>query len=495
MKLTDLAQQYARSLQAEADSAAARGWDTPVQALGGRKVATAGSLHLYALDLPSGASLVEDVPVTLIPVGDQEPTEGCVLQWHDKTALVQTFDSLGDALDAVSLVPDASAFFASAAGRLADMAARPEAFTLGPAERLLPWLASSASRAEQLARGTAGSAAFGTIWEPDPAVRQARLAALVIELVRSNKRVLLVSPDHRRADHCAGALARTMKAGGLMYKSLLCRYELPLQADVSGIGLQELGFETQMHQFYARSRADKATLRRKYERFRELTPLLAYKAQKQRDLDEVKLLEWRLLTQLSDLQRKIKEIAATLTEYESLPIWKRLAMQAGGKNVESLKEYRTIYEGQVQDLMAELEVAKQRIDELKPEAAIPKDLRPEYADLKEEIKKLGGTKKIRELLAAEEDTNRQAFLQNKRLVATTAGRVASDPLFGRVRFDVLVADEAPLIAAPFLLAAAGLVRERIVLSGDPRDVERAAAWDRPEPAVLHAAGRAPGRPS
>jgi len=170
-------------------------------------------------------------------------------------------------------------------------------------------------------------------------------------------------------------------------------------------------------------------------------------------------------------------------------------MQAGGKNVESLKEYRTIYEGQVQDLMAELEVAKQRIDELKPEAAIPKDLRPEYADLKEEIKKLGGTKRIRELLAAEEDTNRQAFLQNKRIVATTAGRVVSDPLFGRVRFDVLVADEAPLIAAPFLLAAAGLVRERIVLSGDPRDVERAAAWDQPEPAALHAAGRAPGHPS
>jgi hypothetical protein len=152
-------------------------------------------------------------------------------------------------------------------------------------------------------------------------------------------------------------------------------------------------------------------------------------------------------------------------------------MQATGKNVQSLGEYRTIYEQQVQGLLGELEVAKHRIEELTPEAAIPKDLRPEYNELKEEIKKLGGTKQIRELLAAEEGTNRQAFIQNKRVVATTAARVVSDPLFNRVRFDVLIADEAPFIQAPFLLACAGLVRERIVLSGDTNDIAKAGAWE------------------
>ena len=86
-----------------------------------------------------------------------------------------------------------------------------------------------------------------------------------------------------------------------------------------------------MHQFYAKSRSDKAVLRKKYERFRELTPLLAYKAQKQKDLDEVRLLEWRLLTQLSEFQAKIKEIETTLIEYEQLPIWKRLLDAGDGK--------------------------------------------------------------------------------------------------------------------------------------------------------------------
>lgn len=477
MKLLDLIQHYAQTLAEAHDAAATRGLDTPIHAGGGRKLATAGTLHLYAFDVPAAAPLTEDIPVTIIPPGDQEPTEGFVVGRDDRTVLVQTFDAFGQTVDSASIVPDASAFFGTASKRLADMAVKSDAYTLGPAERLTPWLSPDASRAEHLARGPVATAAFTTLWEEDPAARRTKLAALAIELARHNKRTLLISPSHRRADDLLGTIARSMKAAGLTFKSLLCRYEMPLQAEASGMALPELGFEAQMHQFYAQSRADKAALRRKYERFRELTPLLAYKAQKQRDLDEVKLLEWRLLTQLSDLQRKIKEITTTLAEYESLPIWKRLAMQTTGKNVASLGEYRTIYEGQVQGLLRELEIAKHRIDELSPEAAIPKDLRPEYDELKEDIKKLGGTKQIREMLAAAEDTNRQAFLQNKRLVATTAARVVADPLFGKMRFDVLIADEAPAIPAAFLLAAAGLVRERIVLSGDPREVTTLNAWE------------------
>jgi hypothetical protein len=182
------------------------------------------------------------------------------------------------------------------------------------------------------------------------------------------------------------------------------------------------------------------------------------------------LLEWRLLAQLSDVQGKIKQVEETLSEYESLPVWKRLAMQAAGKNVQTLQEYRGLYEGQVQDLLKEIEQARHRIEELAPEAAIPKELRPEYDELKQEIKRLGGTKRIREMLAAEEGTNRQAFLQNKKVVVTTAGRVLSDPVFKSLRFDMLVADEAPFIPAPFLLATAILARERVILSGDTRDL-------------------------
>jgi len=40
----------------------------------------------------------------------------------------------------------------------------------------------------------------------------------------------------------------------------------------------------------------------------------------------------------------------------------------------------------------------------------------------------------------------------------------------------LIADEAPWIAAAPLLGAAGLVRERIVISGNRRDIVAAGLW-------------------
>ena len=41
----------------------------------------------------------------------------------------------------------------------------------------------------------------------------------------------------------------------------------------------------------------------------------------------------------------------------------------------------------------------------------------------------------------------------------------------------LLADEAPWIPASYLLASAGLVRERIVLSGDQQDIAESKAWE------------------
>jgi len=473
MTARDLLEAWALRLEAEQQRVGGTALDQPITQVAGRLVHTIGALHLYELTLPHGSSIEHDTPLSIIPPDDMEPTEGIVLGGQGNVILVQTFDAIGLSCADATVVPDRAGLLATSTTRLRDMLAQPDAYRLGPADRLVPLLEAT-TRAEDLS-GT-GSSILTTVWSDELSVRRQRLAVLAIELIRANKCILVVCPNHQAADALVGTIARAMKAVGLMYQTWVSRYEMALAQQVEGIGIQELGFEAQMHQFYAKSRADKAALRRKYDRFRELTPVLAYKGQKQKDLDEVRLLEWRLLTQVGDLQAKIKDANATLAEYENLPLFQRLSMQAVGKNVESLHQYLGLYESQCAELREELDVAKARINELVPEAAVPKDMRPEFDELKEEIVRLGGTKKIRELLAAEEDTNRQAFIQNRRLVVTTASRVLSDPLFSRVRFDVLIADEAPWIAAAPLLGAAGLVRERIVISGDRRDIAAAGLW-------------------
>jgi hypothetical protein len=475
MTARDLLETWAIRLEAEQTRVSSTALDQPITHVTGRLVHTIGTLHLYELTLPHGSSIEHDTPLSMILPDNMEPTEGIVLGGQSNVILVQTFDAIGQTCPDATVIPDRAGLLVTSAKRLRDMLEQPDSYRLGPADRLASLL-DATTGAEELSGISTGSSILTTVWSHELLVRRQRLGVLAIDLIRANKRILVVCPDHRDADAFVGTIARAMKAAGLTYKTWVSRYEMALAQQVEGIGIQELGFEAQMHQFYAKSRADKAALRRKYERFRELTPVLAYKGQKQKDLDEVRLLEWRLLTQMSDLQAKIKDVNATLAEYENLPLFRRLSLQAVGKNVESFQQYLELYESQCAELREELDIAKVRINELVPEAAVPKDMRPEFDELKEEVVRLGGTKKIRELLAAEEDTNRQAFIQNRRLVVTTASRVVSDPLFNRVRFDVLIADEAPWIAAAPLLGAAGLVRERIVISGNQRDIAAAGRW-------------------
>jgi hypothetical protein len=352
------------------------------------------------------------------------------------------------------------------------MLAKPDLYHLGPTERLASLLQMQEVTPDAF---PSASSVFTTVWSDDRPYRRQKVANLVVELIRANKRILLISPDHQECDEIVGAVGKSMKAGGLNHKTWITRYELPIVAQVGGIDLRELGFEAQMHHFYAKSQGDKASLKHKYDRFRELAPLLSQKEAKQRDLDEVRLLEWRQVTQLREAQVRMADAQQMLNEFENLPILQRLTMQAVGKNAESLKQYCALYQSQMDHLNAELDITKGRIQQLVPEAAVPRGSRAEFEELREHITKLGGIKKVRELLAAEENPNRQAFIQNRRVVAATPTRVASDPLFSRVRFDVLVVDEAPRISAPSLLAAAGLVRERIIVSGDPQDI-RAGQW-------------------
>ena len=428
MAAKDLIESWIARLDEDRLRVSDREQDASITATEGRHVQSIGGLHLYEFLLPPGVSLRVDLPVSIIPSDDQEPTEGIILNQTGTVVLLQVLDKLGSSTSSVTLVPDQAGLLDTVIGRLKDMITRTDAYNIGPAERLASLLQAQDDSRNEV---TSESSVLRFVWLDELSQRRYRLAGMAMELIRANKRILLLSPDHHESDEIVGILARRMKAGGLNYKTWISRYELPLTTHSRDISLQELGFESQMHQFYAKSQAEKASLRGKYERFRELAPLLAAKAHKQKDLDEVRLLEWRLVSQMRDLQVKLADVTTTLTEYAGLSLFQRLSMQAVGRNVDSLKQYQMLYQRQVDGLNQELDVAKARIQELVPEAAVPKDLRPEFDELKEHIIKLGGTKKIRELLAAEEDPNRQAFIQNRRLVAVTPTRVASDPLLDR----------------------------------------------------------------
>ena len=135
-----------------------------------------------------------------------EPTEGYVLSCRDGVALVQTFDAVGSAIVTnATIVPDRGGFLMAAAERFAQMLSQPDSYRLGPADRLAPVFEAS-SGSEPWSSSSASI--LTTMWSEDPALRQQKIAATAIELIRANKRILLVCPDHQAADAISGVIAQ-----------------------------------------------------------------------------------------------------------------------------------------------------------------------------------------------------------------------------------------------------------------------------------------------
>ena len=105
------------------------------------------------------------------------------------------------------------------------------------------------------------------------------------------------------------------------------------------------------------------------------------------------------MTQLSDYQAKIKDIDATWRSMNSCRFGNVCPCRPWEK-CRNPSRIQVIYERYSAGLRKEVDIANSGSKSSFPKRRFPKELKPEFAELKEDVIHLGGTKKIRELLAA-----------------------------------------------------------------------------------------------
>src|SRR5437879_12737702 len=134
---------------------------------------------------------------------------------------------------------------------------RPSFSHFRAADRLLPVEAPDTPVTDPTLRSTIVTSVLTTIWDADRAARRTRLAAVVTELVKANKRVLLIAPDNRTLTEALLAAAKGLRGAGLQYRSFLCCYDPPSIASEGGLNLRDLIFDAQVSAFLGKSQSDK----------------------------------------------------------------------------------------------------------------------------------------------------------------------------------------------------------------------------------------------
>jgi hypothetical protein len=100
--------------------------------------------------------------------------------------------------------------------------------------------------------------------------------------------------------------------------------------------------------------------------------------------------------------------------------------------------------------------------------------RTEFLEASEEIKRLGGKEQLQQAIDADLNAKRITAMQSASLVAGTAAALLADANVQNVGFDVVLIDDADSIDLARVTALAAMAKEKIVIAGDPYQIEPVA---------------------
>ena len=449
-----------------------------------RLVASSPTIWVYSCNWDHAIPIAEEVPVTVRMQGPQAPTDGRVVGYDDDTLWLGVRNNLGAVTRPVYVRLDVNSLFLALADRFRDIERNHHSVSNRPVGRLLS--------NDGHIHNNESSPRIQMVTTPNVAARHEKVKDIVLDGLRKNNRMLLTSAHNRDLDESLVAIVRAMRMEGLSYSTLVTRYPALVLEGKGTTDLRELAFEQQLRTNADGVRSDQATLRSLYHRYQKLVPRVAFAQEKTQDLEEIEVLEDRILDQISTLERKDTDLRIHVETYEDLPLWQRLSMQIGGKNPPTMKKMRSWCAKQLERLQKELGALQPRLSQARQEAYLSPDVWLEYEHIMESFDQRGGLEKVRSLIAQQQGTS-DHFLQRRGLVAATAGCIASHDLFNELSFDTVIVDGFDTVPLPLLIPVACPALENIILVSDQSNSSIAAEQPRARLARLRTSILVPSR--
>ncbi|HEX9615262.1 MAG TPA: AAA domain-containing protein [Bacteroidota bacterium] len=291
------------------------------------------------------------------------------------------------------------------------------------------------------------------------------LAHLAVNYIGQRKRILFVDTVNERVDD---VLLRSMDVGrelGIDVSASTCSVGLPAVENFEKLAATSLEHDVHLkHEEKSKTFQERVNLLKAYWRARVKHVLFETYTARLAEIRE----------RLSERKKHVQNLTAELTalkedvnRIQSASMMDKLKKGFGKDDLAAAQKKLADKTAVLKRLQSSLTALTQESLKIEANTPISGEDQREFNLAVKRIEELGGVEGVEESVRTYTAVDERSLLESKTFVGTTLTTALSDPRLQGVQFDLVMVDDAESISLPFLVALAGMAKEKMVVSGNP----------------------------
>ena len=312
------------------------------------------------------------------------------------------------------------------------------------------------------------------IWGPILSGKTNVLALTALSYIKAGRKVLYVAPSNDGVD---SMLLRTVNFGeqlGVKMTKFAARVDLPSPGVFDAIA--PYSFENQVETAKAEKRKvfqERVELLNSFWKIKIKQILhedFFNRVQEKRD----KLADLR--KQIDQTSEEITQLNQVIVELENLSFIERMKKGFSKNDLELAHTQLTRQQLNQKRLLSIQQTISNEITKIELDAPVTAREQMEFREINKRLDELGGLDKVTKTVEEFISVDEQALLRSKLFIATGISAALIDPAIRNQQFDLVIVDEAQRINLPTLAALSTLAKDKLVVAGDPFQVEPESAF-------------------
>lgn len=307
------------------------------------------------------------------------------------------------------------------------------------------------------------------VWGPILSGKTHVMALAAINYLKAGRKVLFVAPSNENVD---AMLLKTAKFGeelGMNMTQLAARVDLPSPGSFDTIS--PYSFEQQLEAAKVEKRRafqERVALLETYWNVK-IKQILHEDFYEKVQAKREKLAEIRKL--IDNTSKEISQLNQTIVEIESASLLERMKKGLSKDDLANAHQSLTERKQFQTRMMANQQAISNEITSLELNTPVSPDEQKQFKEANKRIDELGGLEKVIQVVEDFTTIDEKTLLKSKSFIATSIATALLDPAIHGQQYDLVIVDEAQRVNLPTLAALSALAREKMVVAGDPFEVE------------------------